>query len=51
MLGIEGPGWMFPERWTDASEREGILQAARLFESKPGLLALSTHIAVIGRVV
>jgi SAM-dependent methyltransferase len=49
MLGIEGPGWMFPERWTDASEREGILQAARLFESRPGLLALSTHIAVIGR--
>ena len=49
LLGIEGPGWLYEDRWADPDYRVGILRAARAVEAEPTLLGMSTHVAAIGR--
>lgn len=44
-FGIEGPGWLYPDRWSDPSERNTILAAARLAEDEP---TLSSHVLAVG---
>jgi ubiquinone/menaquinone biosynthesis C-methylase UbiE len=52
VLNIEGPGCLltdFESRWADPQRRETILQVARLLESKPEMLAASSHILAVAR--
>ena len=52
VLGIEGPGWLFPdvsERLEDARRRADLLRVARVFESEPSLLGVSAHFLLVGR--
>jgi hypothetical protein len=49
LLGIEGPGWLFPGRWREPTQREAVLQAARAVEEEPALRAVSAHLLAIGR--
>jgi len=46
LLGVEGPGWLFAERWEDS---EVLLEAARAVEAEPALCGLSAHLLVVGR--
>jgi ubiquinone/menaquinone biosynthesis C-methylase UbiE len=53
VLQIEGPGcWLndFEERWQDEERRAVIMQAARMVESEPEMLAASSHLLAIGHV-
>ena len=44
LLGVEGPGWLFP-----SAPREPTLLAARAVEAEPALRAVSAHLLVVGR--
>jgi ubiquinone/menaquinone biosynthesis C-methylase UbiE len=46
--GVEGPGWLMQEHWSDADRREQMLFAARAVESEPSLSGLSSHMLVVG---
>ena len=46
--GIEGPGWLMREHWSDPSRREQMLFAARAVESEPSLSGLSAHLLAVG---
>lgn len=53
LLNIEGPGFLlhdFESHWADPSRRESILEAARLVEAEPEMLAASAHILAVARV-
>lgn len=47
VFGIEGPGGFVGDGWGDASQREGVLWAARTTEREPSLLGLSAHLLAI----
>jgi ubiquinone/menaquinone biosynthesis C-methylase UbiE len=46
--GVEGPGWLMQENWSDPDRREQMLFAARAVESEPSLSGLSSHLLVVG---
>jgi ubiquinone/menaquinone biosynthesis C-methylase UbiE len=48
LLGIEGPGWLVRDRWSDAGQREAIVAAARAVEAEPALLGVSAHLLAVG---
>ena len=48
LLGIEGPGWLMQEHWSDPDRREQMLLAARAVESEPTLSGLSSHLLAVG---
>lgn len=48
LRGIEGPGWLMQEYWSDPDRREQMLFAARAIESEPSLSGLSAHILAVG---
>ena len=48
LLGIEGPGWLMQEHWSDPDRREQMLLAARAVESEPSLSGLSSHMLAVG---
>jgi SAM-dependent methyltransferase len=47
LVGIEGPGWLFERRWSDAAGRERLLSAARAVETEPSLAGLSSHLLAV----
>jgi len=49
VLGIEGPGWLFPKTWDDPRQREAVVRAARAVEEEPALRAASAHLLVAAR--
>ncbi len=52
VLGIEGPGWLYPnfkQMWTDRVMRERILWAARALESNPFMKHVSAHLMAIAQ--
>lgn len=49
VLGVEGPGWLFPDRWDEPAQREAVLGAARAVEEEPALRAASAHLLVVAR--
>jgi SAM-dependent methyltransferase len=49
VLGIEGPGWLFPDGWADPAQREAALRAARAVEDEPALRSASAHLLVVAR--
>jgi SAM-dependent methyltransferase len=49
IYGIEGPGWLLPDRWDDPQGRENVLFAARALEQEPTLIGLSAHLLAVGR--
>lgn len=52
VVGIEGlAGWLpqLADRWSDPSDREAILQSARLVESESSVLGLSAHLMAVTR--
>jgi len=48
LIGIEGPGCLMQEHWSDPDRREQMLFAARAVESEPSLSGLSSHMLAIG---
>ena len=48
LYGIEGPGQLMQENWSDPARREQMLLAARAVESEPSLSGLSSHILAVG---
>ncbi|HZU71853.1 MAG TPA: hypothetical protein VE990_03690 [Acidimicrobiales bacterium] len=49
---IEGPGFLvtdFAERWADPPRREALLDAARLVEREPAMMAASSHLLAVGQ--
>jgi SAM-dependent methyltransferase len=49
---IEGPGFLvsdLAERWNDRARRNALVQAARLVEQEPEILALSSHLLAVAR--
>ena len=46
--GIEGPGWLMQDQWSDPDQREHMLFAARAIESEPSLSGLSAHMLAVG---
>jgi SAM-dependent methyltransferase len=52
VLGIEGPGWLFPdfkERWKDPRRRHDLLMVARAFERESSVQGVSAHLLAAGR--
>jgi SAM-dependent methyltransferase len=50
VYGVEGPGWPLErDRWDDPATRERVIEAARLTESAPSVLGMSTHLLAIAR--
>ena len=52
LFNVEGPGFIlhdFIERWSDPARREALLQAARLVEEEPEMLAAASHLLLVGR--
>jgi hypothetical protein len=49
VFGVEGPGWLFPDRWEHADQREILLRAARAVEGEPTLRGVSPHLLAVGR--
>ena len=49
VYGVEGPGWLLPERWDDPPGRENVLFAAREIEEEPALSGLSAHLLAVAR--
>jgi ubiquinone/menaquinone biosynthesis C-methylase UbiE len=50
VLGLEGPGWIFPdfaERWADQRKREDLLRVARALESEASIVGLSAHLLAV----
>jgi ubiquinone/menaquinone biosynthesis C-methylase UbiE len=48
LYGVEGPGWLMQEHWSDPDRREQMLFAARAVESEPSLSGLSSHLLALG---
>jgi ubiquinone/menaquinone biosynthesis C-methylase UbiE len=48
LYGIEGPGHLMQEHWSDPDRREQMLFAARAVESEPSMSGLSSHMLAIG---
>jgi len=48
LRGVEGPGWLMQEHWSDPDRREQMLFAARAVESEPSLSGLSSHLLAVG---
>ena len=48
LLGVEGPGWLMQEHWSDPQRREQMLFAARAVESESSMSGLSGHQLAIG---
>ncbi len=48
LMGVEGPGWLMQEHWSDPRRRDEMLFAARAVESEPSLSGLSSHLLAIG---
>ena len=46
--GVEGPGWLMDEHWSDPGRREQMLFAARAVEAEPSLSGLSAHLLAVG---
>jgi ubiquinone/menaquinone biosynthesis C-methylase UbiE len=46
--GVEGPGWLMQEQWSNPDRREQMLFAARAVESEPSLSGLSSHMLAVG---
>jgi len=46
--GVEGPGWLRQEHWSDPDQHEQMLFAARALESEPSLSGLSPHLLAVG---
>lgn len=49
---IEGPGFLAPdlsERWKDPARKNALIEAARLIEQEPDILALSSHLLAVAR--
>lgn len=52
VFNVEGPGFLlqdFPDRWADPARRDAILEAARLVESDPDMVAAASHLLAVGR--
>jgi SAM-dependent methyltransferase len=49
VFGVEGPGWLFPDRWKLSDQREILLSVARVVENEPTLRGVSSHLLVAGR--
>ena len=52
VLGIEGPGWLFPdfeERWKDMRRRRDLLMVARSLEREPSIQGISPHLLAVGK--
>ena len=49
VFGVEGPGWLFPDRWELPDQREILLSAARAVETEPTLRGVTSHLLVVGR--
>lgn len=52
LFNIEGPGAFasdVAERWSDAPRRQALLDAARLVEADPHLLAAASHLLLVAR--
>ncbi|MGZ8695049.1 MAG: class I SAM-dependent methyltransferase [Gaiellaceae bacterium] len=49
LVGVEGPGWLWPAFWEEGDPRVTALWAARAVESEPSLLGLSAHLLAAGR--
>ncbi|HEU5431428.1 MAG TPA: hypothetical protein VFU81_07185, partial [Thermomicrobiales bacterium] len=49
LLGVEGPGWLLEDGWSDPARREGILTAARAIEREPAVLGASAHLLLVAR--
>lgn len=52
LIAIEGPAWLFPdlqERLDDPARRNRVLEAVRMIESEPRMVAVSAHLMAIGR--
>jgi SAM-dependent methyltransferase len=53
VFGVEGPGCMVTDleaRWADPSQRQAILDAARIVEAEPNITGASHHTLIVGRV-
>jgi len=51
ILGIEGPGWIFPDfdkRWQDPRQRQDLLDMARRLEREPSIRGVSAHLLAVG---
>jgi len=51
VFGLEGPGWVlsdFDRRWSDARQREDLLQVARALESDKSIIGVSAHLLAVG---
>jgi len=52
VLGIEGPGWFFPdfdERWNDTSKRRDLMTIAKYLEHEPSVQGISAHLLAVGK--
>ena len=49
VFGVEGPGWLFPDRWEVPDQREILLSVARMIENEPTLRGVSSHLLAVGR--
>ncbi len=50
VFAIDGPGWLYPERFEDLDLRQSILEFVRAVEAEPTLLGVSAHLLVVGSV-
>lgn len=50
LVGIEGPGWLFPHHWDDPGRRPAIVDAARAVEREHALLGVSSHLMAVARI-
>ena len=48
LYGVEGPGWLMQEHWSDPDRREQMSFAARAVESEPSMSGLSAHMLAVG---
>lgn len=51
LFSIEGPGFLvhdFAGRWSDPARRKALLDAARLVEQEPEMLAAASHLLLVG---
>jgi SAM-dependent methyltransferase len=50
ILGIEGLGWLFPERWADPEQRTSVLDAVQAVKREAALIGLSAHLLAVATV-
>ncbi len=52
VFGVEAPGWLthdFDQWWNDEPLREHLLEQARMLESEPSLIGISSHLMAMGK--